>query len=70
MRGVTFDWEATNHPDMEFDSTEHVGFIAQEMNQIEPKLTFVDEDTLMHVDYMKVVPVLAEAIQELNFISG
>jgi hypothetical protein len=66
MRGVTFDWDATNHPDMEFDSTEHVGFIAQEMNQIEPKLTFVDEDTLMHVDYMKVVPVLAEAIQELN----
>ncbi|TXI82366.1 MAG: T9SS type A sorting domain-containing protein [Crocinitomicaceae bacterium] len=66
MRGVTYEWNGTNHPNLQLDSVMHIGFIAQEINAIDPLLTFVDEDTLMHVEYDKVVPILAEAIQELN----
>jgi hypothetical protein len=63
MRGVNFKWNQANTG---FDTRNHVGFIAQEINAIDPLLTFKDSDSLMHVEYDKVVPVLAEAIQELN----
>lgn len=66
MRGVTYEWEGSSHPNLELDSNAHIGFIAQEIHAIDPLLTFMDEDTLMHVEYDKVVPILAEAISELN----
>ncbi len=66
LRGVVFDWDYTGHPEMNFDSAHHVGFIAQEVNQVDPLLTFMDDDNYMHVDYNKVVPVVVESIDELN----
>lgn len=66
MRGVSYDWNHTVHPELNLDSTNHVGFIAQEIAQIDPRLTYLADDSLLHVEYDKVVPILAEAIQELN----
>lgn len=66
MRGVSYDWNHTVHPELNLDSANHVGFIAQEMQVIDPRLTYVADDSLLHVEYDKVVPILAEAIQELN----
>lgn len=66
MRGVSYDWDHTVHPELNLDSLNQVGFIAQEIQQIDPRLTFLADDSLLHVKYEKVVPILAEAIQELN----
>lgn len=66
MRGVSYDWNHTVHPELNLDSVNHVGFIAQEIAQIDPRLTYLTDDSLLHVEYDKVVPILAEAIQELN----
>lgn len=66
MRGVSYDWDHTVHPELNLDSSNHVGFIAQEIAQIDPRLTYLADDSLLHVEYDKVVPILAEAIQELN----
>ena len=66
MRGVSYDWNHTVHPELNLDSVNHVGFIAQEIAQIDPRLTYLADDSLLHVEYDKVVPILAEAIQELN----
>lgn len=66
MRGVSYDWNHTVHPELNLDSLNQVGFIAQEIQVIDPRLTFVANDSLLHVKYEKVVPILAEAIQELN----
>ncbi|WP_343635835.1 tail fiber domain-containing protein [Fluviicola sp.] len=66
MRGVSYDWDHTVHPELGLDSLNQVGFIAQEIQAIDPRLTFVADDSLLHVKYEKVVPVLAEAIEELN----
>jgi hypothetical protein len=66
MRGVSYDWDQTVHPELNLDSLNQVGFIAQEIQVIDPRLTFVADDSLLHVEYDKVVPILAEAIQELN----
>ncbi len=66
MRGVSYDWNQTVHPELALDDQNHVGFIAQEIAQIDPRLTYLTNDNLLHVEYDKVVPILAEAIQELN----
>lgn len=66
MRGVSYDWDQTVHPELNLDSLNQVGFIAQEVQVIDPRLTFVADDSLLHVKYEKVVPILAEAIEELN----
>ncbi len=66
MRGVSYDWNHNVHPELNLDSLNQVGFIAQEIQVIDPRLTFVADDSLLHVKYEKVVPILAEAIEELN----
>jgi hypothetical protein len=66
MRGVSYDWNQSVDPQLNLDSLSHVGFIAQEIAQIDSRLTYLDADTLLHVEYDKVVPILAEAIEELN----
>jgi hypothetical protein len=68
MRGVSFDWNHSVNQEFQFDSSNHIGFIAQEVQSIEPRLTFTGDNNLLHVDYNKVVPVLVEAIQEQNTI--
>ncbi len=68
MRGVSFDWNHSVIQEFQFDSSNHIGFIAQEVQSIEPRLTFTGDNNLLHVDYNKVVPVLVEAIQEQNTI--
>lgn len=66
MRGISYDWNQSIHPELQLDSLNHVGFIAQEMQLVDNRLTYLDEDSLLHVEYDKVVPILAEAIDELN----
>jgi hypothetical protein len=66
MRGVSYDWDHSVHPELNLDSTNHIGFIAQEISQIDSRLTYLADDSLLHIEYDKVVPILAEAIQELN----
>jgi hypothetical protein len=68
LRGVSFDWNHSVNQEFQFDSSNHIGFIAQEVQSIEPRLTFNGDNNLLHVDYNKVVPVLVEAIQEQNAI--
>jgi hypothetical protein len=66
MRGVSYDWNHNVHPELNLDSVNHVGFIAQEIAQIDPRLTYLADNDLLHVEYDKVVPILAEAIEELH----
>lgn len=69
LRGVSYYWTQTN-PNYAFDTTEHIGFIAQEVDTVDSRLTYFDSDSLLHVDYNKVVPILTEAIQELATINS
>lgn len=69
LRGVSYYWTQTN-PIYSFDTTEHIGFIAQEVDTVDSRLTYMDSDSLLHVDYNKVVPILTEAIQELATINS
>jgi hypothetical protein len=66
MRGVSYDWTSLGQTNYSLDTCNHVGFIAQELQQVDARLTFVGRDSLLHVEYEKVVPILVEAIEELN----
>jgi hypothetical protein len=68
MNGISYDWNYTSYPEMSFDSSNHIGFKAQEINQIDERLTYLDANDLMHVEYDKVVPLVVESIQEMNEI--
>ncbi|MCC7333340.1 MAG: tail fiber domain-containing protein, partial [Flavobacteriales bacterium] len=66
MRGVSYEWSNDAQNNMNLDSLQHIGFIAQEVAAIEPLLTFVDDSSLVHVNYDRVAPLLVESVKELD----
>lgn len=64
LRGVKYQWE----DESKGGSNYRLGFIAQEVNEVEPLLSFVNkttEDNYMGVLYKDVPALLVEAIKEL-----
>ncbi|WKZ26616.1 MAG: tail fiber domain-containing protein [Candidatus Paceibacterota bacterium] len=59
LRGVTFNWKNR------VDEKENIGFIAQEIEKIFPELVH-GEDGQKSVNYVSLVPVLVEAVKELD----
>ncbi len=45
---------------------EHIGFIAQEFKTVFPELVYEDEKGVLSIDYLSLIPILVETIQELN----
>lgn len=53
------------HKDLENDGP-HFGFLAQEVKEIYPELVHTDKDGYMYIDYIGMIPLLVNAIGELN----
>ena len=66
LRGVTYDWSPGAIDSLQLDHNTHIGFIAQEVHEVDSLLTYTDDLDFLHVDYAKVVPVMVEAMQEMN----
>ncbi len=67
MRGVGFSWIK--------DGTKDIGFVAQEVEKVEPRLVLTDKDGMKSVKYGNIIAIVVEAIKELkemvmNLISG
>ena len=58
FRGVRFQWKDSGKPD--------IGFIAQEVYRTLPEVVEGDEENGFHLAYEKVIPVLLEAIKNLQ----
>jgi prepilin-type N-terminal cleavage/methylation domain-containing protein len=57
LRGVYFNWKVNNSHD--------IGFIAQEVQNVIPELVkSAPDNKYLTVDYVKIVPILVEAIKE------
>ena len=52
-----YDWKS--------DGSHSIGFIAQELKEVYPAAVWAPEDGMWSVDYSKLVPMLAGAIQEM-----
>ncbi|KAF5071264.1 Chaperone of endosialidase [anaerobic digester metagenome] len=80
MQGVTYEWKsdgeltdikknrskakAENDFTFNFPKGKQFGLIAQDLEKITPELVQTDEDGVKSVDYIKLIPILIEAIKE------
>jgi hypothetical protein len=69
LKGVTYNWNTVNFPEMNFDETDHSGLIAQQVEEILPHLvyTIIDDERdpkgKKSVNYIELIPYLIEAIK-------
>jgi len=70
MRGVEYNYNATLLPHTE--GKRDMGFVAQEVKEVEPLLVKQPVSGYMekyfHVEYAKVVPLLVEAVKEMQAV--
>ena len=64
LRGVTFEWNKTAYPDIEFSDGGQYGLIAQEVEKVFPNMVKTDENGDKAVAYYQLIPVLLEAIKQ------
>ena len=66
LNGVSFNWDKTPRPDLNLDDKNHLGLIAQDVEEILPQVvsTGIDELKTKTISYSDIVPVLIEAIKE------
>lgn len=61
---MTYDLKTDAFPEMKFENTSQIGFIAQEVEAIAPALVRTNKDGYKSVAYSRVVPFLVEAMKE------
>ena len=64
MNPVKFTWKE----DTEENPNVHLGFIAQEMQEIEPDIVETEYNGNLGITYTEIIPILTAAIQELKAI--
>ena len=64
LQGVTFDW--IQKEDQILDIKEDIGFIAQDVEKVIPELVRKNEDGLLSMRHQGIIPMLVEAIKELE----
>jgi len=69
IEGVEFDWKEISDEERKYVHGNHghdIGVIAQEIEKILPEAVQTRENGYKAVDYKKIIPLLIEAIKELN----
>lgn len=66
IRSYYYDYKVAEFPERQFSTEKQIGFIAQELEAIYPELVKTDKKGYKSVDYVKVTPILVEAIKELK----
>lgn len=66
LRGKTYQFDRENFQERNLPEGRQYGFLAQELRQVIPEAVMENTDGYLAVNYDMVIPVLAEAIKELN----
>ena len=64
MRGVRYHWKENEFFDVKNLKEPEIGFVAQEIQYLEPDLVFGSEEEGWRVKYMEVISLCLEAIKE------
>lgn len=71
INGVNYLMNRAAYPEWQFDSTLQYGLIAQEVEKVFPEMVkIISKDGYKGIDYVKLVPVLVEAVKELHARNG
>ncbi|MBI5218711.1 MAG: tail fiber domain-containing protein [Bacteroidia bacterium] len=66
LNGIYFDWDTLQYPNLDFESGRQIGLIAQDVQPVIPEVVKVDKLGYRYISYNRFVPVLIEAVKELN----
>ena len=64
LNGVTFNWNRSNAKNANASTTLQYGFVAQDIEKVLPELVSEGADGYKSVNYIGVIPVLTQAMQE------
>ena len=64
LRGVSYQWQQSAFPEMQFSARPQIGFIAQEAEAVLPEAVTKDSRGHYSMSYTTVIPLLVEAIKE------
>ncbi len=64
LRGVTYNLRTTEFSEMQFDTKEQIGLIAQEVEKVMPNVVHTGGNGYKGVEYEKIVPLLIEGMKE------
>ncbi len=64
FRGVFFDWDMNETGEMVLGQGRQIGVIAQEVEKVFPELVSENEEGYKMVDYVKLTPILLQAVKE------
>lgn len=64
IRSVTYSWKVDEYKDMEFDTDQQIGFIAQDVEKYFPQIISYDHNGYKLLDYSRMTVVLLQAIKE------
>ncbi len=64
IQPISFDWNKSGYPDMNFASSRQIGLVAQEVEKQIPELVHTDINGYKAVAYDKLTAVLVEAVKE------
>lgn len=66
LNGVSYKMRADEFPEYNFGAGRQLGFIAQDLQEVLPELVAERENGFLAVNYDGVIPVLVEAVKELD----
>ncbi len=64
LHAKTYNWNQTDFPKNNFDDKLQMGFIAQEVEKVLPAIVSTDADGYKAVNYIQVIPLLVQGMQE------
>ncbi len=64
MEGVRYRWNREAFPERDFDTSDQLGFVAQELEQVVPELVVTGSDGYKSVNYQKISTLLVEAMKQ------
>ncbi len=65
LHPIVFKWKSKIFPEKAFDDRQHMGFIAQEVQDIAPDLVYKDRQGALYMDYNALIAPLVAAYQKL-----
>ena len=66
VQGVSYTFNSEKFKNRSFPLNTHFGVIAQDVQKVFPSMVYTDDEGYLSVNYTELIPVLIEAIKELN----